>query len=149
MAGARCPMLRSEKKKEKERKRERERRGNPRREGTSEERFQNPSSWRVAQTYTRKKLSKSRTRKSARPHRQLLNKERSSINHPTPLLHLLCIFLLVGKGPLCALNSGKSRRAGDKNPALLLLCSNWPQQPAVAQCNDLCAGVTGPLWFCG
>ena len=27
---------------------------------------------------------------------------------------------------------GESRRAGDENPELLLLCSNWPQQPAAA-----------------
>ena len=86
-------------------------------------------------SFTRQKLKKSRTRKSARPHRQLLNRARNRINHPPPLSHLLCIFLFVGRGSLCALcapsgRRGESQRAGDGNPALLLLCSNRPQQPA-------------------
>ena len=39
----------------------------------------------------------------------------------------LCVCAPSGSG-----SRGKSRRAGDGNPALLLLCSNWPQQPVAA-----------------
>ena len=54
---------------------------------------------------------------------------------PTSLVTLLCIFCVLGRAHSCALcapsgRRGESRRAGDGNPALLLLCSNWPQQPA-------------------
>ena len=54
---------------------------------------------------------------------------------PTSLVTLLCIFCVLGRAHSCALcapsgRRGESRRAGDGNPALLLLCSNRPQQPA-------------------
>ena len=54
---------------------------------------------------------------------------------PTSLVTPALYLLLVGRGSLCALcapsgRRGESRRAGDGNPALLLLCSNRPQQPA-------------------
>ena len=75
MAGARCPMLRSkerEREREKEKRKRKERR--PRREETSEEPFQDLSSWRVAQSHTRRKLRKSKTRESAPP--TILNRAR-------------------------------------------------------------------------
>ena len=54
---------------------------------------------------------------------------------PTSLVTSALYLLFVGRGSLCALcapsgRRGESRRAGDGNPALLLLCSNRPQQPA-------------------
>ena len=60
---------------------------------------------------------------------------------PTSLVTLLCIFCVLGRAHSCALcapsgRRGESRRAGDGNPALLLLCSNWPQQPAAASRSD-------------
>ena len=60
---------------------------------------------------------------------------------PTSLVTPALYLLLVGRGSLCALcapsgRRGESRRAGDGNPALLLLCSNWPQQPAAASRSD-------------
>ena len=64
-------------------------------------------------SFTRQKLSKSRTRKSARPHRQLLNRARNRINHPPPLSHLLCIFLFVGRGSLCSLRT-EWKQAGER-----------------------------------
>ena len=60
---------------------------------------------------------------------------------PTSLVTSALCLLLVGRCSLCALcppsgSRGESRRTGDGNPALLLLCSNWPQQPAAASRSD-------------
>ena len=78
---------------------------------------------------------KRRARESALPTNFEQSKEKNY--PPTSLVTLLCIFCVLGRAHSCALcapsgRRGESRRAGDGNPALLLLCSNWPQQPAAA-----------------
>ena len=54
-----------------------------------------------------------KARESALP--TILNRARKRITHPPPLSHLLCIFLFVGRGSLCA----QKPRAGTKWPVSL------------------------------
>ena len=80
-----------------------------------------------------------KARESALP--TILNRARKRITHPPPLSHCSVSFCVLGRAHSCALcapsgRRGESRRAGDGNPALLLLCSNWPQQPAAASRSD-------------
>ena len=82
---------------------------------------------------------KRKARESALPTNFEQSKEKNY--PPTSLVTLLCIFCVLGRAHSCALcapsgRRGESRRAGDGNPALLLLCSNWPQQPAAAPRSD-------------
>ena len=85
------------------------------------------------------KQRKRKARESAIP--IILNRARKRITHPLPLSHCSVSFCVLGRAHSCALcapsgRRGESRRAGDGNPALLLLCSNWPQQPAAASRSD-------------
>ena len=92
-----------------------------------------PRAWTLIFHIHQVNRRKRRARESALPTNFEQSKEKNY--PPTSLVTLLCIFCVLGRAHSCALcapsgRRGESRRAGDGNPALLLLCSNRPQQPA-------------------
>ena len=92
-----------------------------------------PRAWTLILYIHQVNRRKRRARESALPTKFEQSKEKNY--PPTSLVTLLCIFCVLGRAHSCALcapsgRRGESRRAGDGNPALLLLCSNRPQQPA-------------------
>ena len=98
-----------------------------------------PRAWTLILHTHQVNRRKRRARESALPTNFEQSKEKNY--PPTSLVTLLCIFCVLGRAHSCALcapsgRRGESRRAGDGNPALLLLCSNWPQQPAAASRSD-------------
>ena len=98
-----------------------------------------PRAWTLILYIHQVNRRKRRARESALPTNFEQSKEKNY--PPTSLVTLLCIFCVLGRAHSCALcapsgRRGESRRAGDGNPALLLLCSNWPQQPAAASRSD-------------
>ena len=98
-----------------------------------------PRAWTLILHTHQVNRRKRRARESALPTKFEQSKEKNY--PPTSLVTLLCIFCVLGRAHSCALcapsgRGGESRRAGDGNPALLLLCSNRPQQPAAASRSD-------------
>ena len=88
-----------------------------------------PRAWTLILYIHQVNRRKRRARESALPAKFEQSKEKNY--PPTSLVTLLCIFCVLGRAHSCALcapsgRRGESRRAGDGNPALLLLCSNRP-----------------------